>query len=65
MSDSSENAQANAIDTTPARSSEGTRQQARRWYHPRPQPRCPTDFAGFNWTYWLFIAFLVILIFIP
>jgi hypothetical protein len=63
MSDSSENVQHN--DTKPAVSSEGTRRPARRWYHPRPQPRCASDLVGFNWTYWLFIAFLAILIFIP
>jgi hypothetical protein len=37
----------------------------RRWYHPRPQPRCVADVAGFNYTYWLFVSIVVILILIP
>ena len=65
MPDSSDHVQPSAIDTAPSGSGKGTRQPARRWYHPRPQPRCAGDLAGFNWTYWLFIAFLVILIFVP
>jgi hypothetical protein len=64
MSDSSANVQPNTDDTTTVGSSESVQHPARRWYHPRPQPRCATDVAGFNWTYRLFVAFVVVVIFI-
>jgi hypothetical protein len=65
MSGNSENPKQDAIDTNAASSSQNPRQHARQWYHPRPRPRCAADLAGFNWTYWLFVACLVVLIFIP
>ena len=36
-----------------------------RWYHPRPAPRCAADLAGFNYSYWLSIVVLVVLLLIP
>jgi hypothetical protein len=41
------------------------RDQPRRWYHPRPQPRRAIDVAGINHTYWLFVVAALILVFIP
>jgi hypothetical protein len=37
----------------------------RRWYHPRPSPRCAADVAGFHWSYWLFITFVVLFLLLP
>lgn len=64
MSDSSRNMPQDALATTPSGNSKGTRHHTRRWYHPRPHPRCPADVAGVNWTYWVFIVWVLILIFI-
>ena len=63
MSTRSGNAQQGAIGTTA--NSEDAGPGKRRWYHPRPNPRCAADLAGFNWSYWLFIVFLVLLFFLP
>jgi len=38
---------------------------ARRWYHPRPQPRCRADVAGFNYSYWVLFALLLIIFLLP
>ena len=37
--------------------------RGRRWYHPRPEPRCRADVMGFNHNLWLF-CILIILIFV-
>ena len=51
--------------TNIAGSSKDDRSGTRRWYHPRPSPRCAADVAGFNYTYWLGIVLIVILLLIP
>jgi hypothetical protein len=64
MSSSSENAQRDASGTA-AGGTEGRRHGTRRWYHPRPAPRCAAHLAGFNYSYWLLIVVLVVLLLIP
>ena len=41
--------------------------RGRRWYHPRPQPRCRRDFMGFNWTWWMVLLWtaVIVLVFWP
>ena len=41
-----------------------TRETARRrrWYHLRPEPRQRTDFMGFNSTWWMAVAWLIIIV---
>jgi hypothetical protein len=34
----------------------------RRWYHLRPEPRRRTDFLGFNSTWWMTVAWLILLL---
>ena len=34
----------------------------RRWYHPRPQPRCRRDFMGFNWTWWMVLLWTAVIV---
>ncbi len=41
---------------------EATDEQGRRWYHLRPEPRGRADFVGFNYTWWLVIFVLFILL---
>jgi hypothetical protein len=36
----------------------------RRWYHLRPQPRRRTDLMGFNSTWWMVLAWLVVIVLI-
>jgi hypothetical protein len=62
VSISSDNAQQDSLGTASGRGGGG--HGKRRWYHPRPNPRFRADLAGFNWTYWLFIVFLVLLFFL-
>ncbi len=45
---------------------EATDERGRRWYHLRPEPRRRADLIGFNYTWWLVICLLFILIvFLP
>lgn len=45
---------------------EATDDRGRRWYHLRPEPRRRADLIGFNYTWWIAIWFLFILIaFLP
>jgi hypothetical protein len=45
---------------------EATDDRGRRWYQLRPEPRRRADLIGFNYTWWIAIWFLFILIvFIP
>ena len=45
---------------------EATDDRGRRWYQLRPEPRRRADFIGFNYTWWIAIWFLFILIaFLP
>jgi len=45
---------------------EATDEGGRRWYHLRPEPRRRADLIGFNYTWWLVIWVLFILIvFLP
>jgi hypothetical protein len=45
---------------------EATDDRGRRWYQLRPDPRRRYDFVGFNYTWWIAIWFLFILIvFLP
>ncbi len=41
---------------------EATDEQGRRWYHVRPDPRGRADFIGVNWTWWLVIWIVFILL---
>ena len=36
--------------------------RGRRWYHLRPEPRRRTDLMGFNSTWWMAVAWVLILI---
>ncbi len=45
---------------------EATDERGRRWYHRRPEPRRRYDYFGLNYTWWIGIWFLFILIvFLP
>jgi hypothetical protein len=35
----------------------------RRWYHLRPKPRRPTDLWGFNSTWWMVLAWPLLIAF--
>jgi hypothetical protein len=48
-----------------ARGEDQGRDQPRRWYHPHPQPRRAVDMAGINYTYWLLVLAVLMLVFIP
>jgi hypothetical protein len=39
--------------------------RGRRWYHPRPQPRCRADVMGFNYTFWFFLVLLLVIVVLP
>ncbi len=41
---------------------EATDEQGRRWYHVRPDPRYRADVFGFNWTWWIVIWVVFILL---
>ena len=36
--------------------------RGRRWYHPRPQPRCRRDLMGFNLTWWILLWVVLIVL---
>ena len=62
MSTTSQSTQETPIGTSNGGQADEDRK--RHWYQPRPSPRCAADLAGFNWSYWLLIVFLV-LVFLP
>lgn len=41
---------------------EATDEQGRRWYHLRPEPRRRADFIGLNYTWWIFLWLLFIVL---
>ena len=41
-----------------------TLNQGRRWYHLRPEPRRRRDLMGFNSTWWMVLAWIVVIILI-
>jgi hypothetical protein len=41
---------------------QATDDRARRWYHLRPQPRRGTDLMGFNSTWWMAVAWLIVIV---
>ena len=45
-----------------SRTIDDTDDHRRRWYHPRPKPRRPTDLMGLNSTWWMALGWLVLLI---
>jgi hypothetical protein len=49
----------------PTDAATATGDSGRRWYHPRPEPRCRADLAGFNYSYWLFIVLLAVVLLLP
>ena len=40
---------------------EGRDDRGRRWYHPRPQPRCRRDLMGFNSTWWMVLLWIAVI----
>jgi hypothetical protein len=36
--------------------------RGRRWYHLRPEPRRRTDLMGFNSTWWMVVAWLILIL---
>jgi hypothetical protein len=36
--------------------------RGRRWYHLRPEPRRRTDLMGFNSTWWMAVAWLIVIV---
>jgi hypothetical protein len=62
MSSSKEKATQRDASGTAAGGTEGRRHGTRRWYHPRPAPRCAAGLAGFNYSYWMLIVVLVLLV---
>jgi hypothetical protein len=45
---------------------EATDERGRRWYQLRPEPRRRADFIGFNYTWWIAIWFLfIVILFLP
>ena len=41
---------------------EGVDDRGRRWYDLRPEPRCRTDFMGFNSTWWMAVGWLLLIL---
>jgi hypothetical protein len=41
---------------------EGSDDPGRRWYHLRPTPRRRTDLVGFNSTWWMALAWLIVIV---
>jgi hypothetical protein len=41
---------------------EGTRDRARRWHHFRPTPRRRSDLMGFNSTWWMVLAWVLVIV---
>ncbi len=39
-----------------------TNDNGRRWYHLRPKPRQRTDLMGFNSTWWMVVAWLIVIV---
>ena len=64
MSDEQAGKQPGSTDPTSDRSEDADGRQ-RRWYHPRPNPRCRADVAGFNYSYWLFAFLLLVVVLLP
>jgi hypothetical protein len=62
MSTASQDPQEDPVGTSPSGHADEDRKRC--WYHLRPSPRCAADLAGFNWSYWLLIVFIV-LVFLP
>ncbi len=44
---------------------EATDEHGRRWYHLRPEPRRRADFIGFNYTWWIVLWVLFLLVLLP
>ncbi len=44
---------------------EATDERGRRWYHVRPEPRYRADVFGFNWTWWIVLWLLFLLVILP
>jgi hypothetical protein len=45
---------------------EATDDRGRRWYQLRPEPRRRADFIGFNYTWWIVIWFVfIVIVFLP
>jgi hypothetical protein len=66
MANTGESTQAGAPDPPAGeRRTAASTDRGRRWYHPRPQPRCRADVMGFNYTCWLFCILLVVLFLAP
>jgi hypothetical protein len=65
MGSTPEHVKAEAADAAQEAKTKGGETHLRRWYHPRPQPRCRGDIAGFNYSYWLVAVVLVIIFLLP
>jgi hypothetical protein len=63
MSTTSKNAREDPIGTS--NGGQANEDGKRRWYHPRPTPRCAVDLGGVNWSYWLVAVILVIFFLLP
>ncbi len=67
MVDTEESPQAAAPDpsATGQHRTAGSTDRGRRWYHPRPQPRCRADVMGFNYRFWLACILLIVIFVLP
>jgi hypothetical protein len=67
MADAEVSPQAGAPDATDAGDHRtANNDRGRRWYHPRPEPRCRADVMGVNYTFWLlFCILLVVIVVLP
>ena len=43
---------------------EGTSDRDRRWHHLRPEPRRRSDLMGFNSTWWMVLAWVLVVVLI-
>jgi len=63
MANAEESPQDSAVEPpSPGYRRTANNDRGRRWYHPRPQPRCRADVMGFNYTLWLLCLVLVIFV---
>jgi hypothetical protein len=67
MADTEASPRAAAPDSSAAgeQRADANTDRGRRWYHPRPQPRCRADVMGFNYTFWLACILLVVIVAVP